>query len=516
MDSNTKASLSLIVLLIAGCICSVVGYQLYSVLTWEHVSFSIGIAKLVILAIMWVFVVGVILAAITNLVPQIPYNISLIEFVTWMTVFSLVISPVMGFIGWNKANQQRLLRNEFWHGWELLAEPVVTDCYRDGPCTHEYRCDPYEDCRNVCKTDTDTGVTTCERVCETKYHSCPYCTQEVDYVVRTTLGDFIIDDDVFTENPQVWRPFDMQGIPGNVQRGPSQFWKDAEQRVNSGNPGPVTKVMQYENPLLASDLTTLKNYSAEIDQFMSLGLIPSPVNQVYDHYQVDEVEFVGFTPTNERDWQYWLHRLNAPFGDDLQGDMRVVIVNNEYAEANPIAYAIALKFNWQDELMWGDNLASKNTFVLILFTRDNQTISSATAITGMPLGNEYLIERVDTVLTGKPLDPIALFGTSKGEIYLKTYPPEEKKDPKLKVNPLHNAPGHVEDLVWGLSDPATKFSRVSMSKNFAYLWKEVVPKPEDQAEVRNWMIFIGLIGWAIAIAIGEKDVYGYRRRKNRW
>lgn len=512
MNSNDRANLALIVLVIAGCICSFVGYQLYSVLTWEHVSFSIGIAKLVLVAIATVFVVGVILALVTNLVPQIHYNISLIEFVTWMTVFSLVISPVMGFIGWNKANQQRLLRNELWHGWEVSVEPVYTECYRDGPCKHEYPCDSYQDCHNECDSDGKN----CHQVCVTKWRDCPFCTHEVDYVVHTTLGDFVIDDNVFTENPLAWRPSDGKGIPTNVQRGPSQFWKDAEQRINSGNPGPVTKEMQYENPLLASDLTTLKNYSAEIDQFMSLGLIPSPVNQVYDHYQVDEVEFVGFTPINERDWQYWLHRLNAPFGDDLQGDLRVVIVNNEYAEANPIAYAIALKFNWQDELMWGDNLASKNTFILILFTKDNQTISSATAITGMPLGNEYLIERVNTVLTGKPLDPVSLFGQSTGEIYLKTYPPEDKKDPKLKVNPLHNAPGHVEDLLWGLSDSATKFSRVSMSKNFAYLWKEVVPKPEDQAKVRNWMIFIGLIGWAITIAIGEKDVYGYRRRKNHW
>ena len=67
--SRNRSTLILLGAIIVLCMVCGVFYQLYKVLTWEHVTFSIGIFKLILEAIFWVFVLGVIVALVTNRAP---------------------------------------------------------------------------------------------------------------------------------------------------------------------------------------------------------------------------------------------------------------------------------------------------------------------------------------------------------------------------------------------------------------------------------------------------------------
>jgi hypothetical protein len=176
--------------------------------------------------------------------------------ITWteFAVGSVVIGIVFSVLGvnaaWNMAWNNTVTFREYWNGWELQAVEVPIPCERDGSCVHEYDCDSYT-VRESYSCGED-GEDTCYRNV-TKYHSCPYATTEYNHVVKTTLGDYVIDSNVFAQEPVEWRV--GGGIPGNVQRGPAQFWLDAKARCEAGQPGPVTKRSDYKNYNLAHSQT---------------------------------------------------------------------------------------------------------------------------------------------------------------------------------------------------------------------------------------------------------------------
>ena len=434
------------------------------------------------------------------------------EFFVGSVVVVPLIMLVVGGIGWKLAWDNTVTYHENWNGWELSTNLQVVDCNRDGPCYHEYSCDPYTVMVSYsCGKDNKD---TCYRN-ETRYHDCPYVTQEIITTVNTTLGVYTIDDHVFTSHPLEWRA--GSGIIGGVPQGPSQFWLNAKARCDAGKPGPVTKRMDYVNYILASDATILKQYSDQIQSYKDANLLPPVSNQVRDYYYEDRVKFVGFVPQDPNAWQNAVAYLNAAFGTELQGDFHLVIVQSSAVDTSPDAYITALKAYWMDSTVFGKDAISKNGVIIVLGT-DGKTITWARAQTGMPIGNEPMMTGIQSFFRENQvnLTPDEVIGPVIGQFYEKTNPDTGEK--KIKVKGVGDS-GALRQLLWGLKNPSTKFVRVSMSADqatdtgggFKYLASEIEPSAGQK-----WMIGIisfvfCLIGWYVFAQIGDTKDLPWRR-----
>lgn len=443
-------------------------------------------------------------------------NITWREYIIGMIVIAALITPLVTSIGWRVAQSNNVSFNEYWNGWEKEAVSSKIVCTRDGACSYSYECDPYivpEEYSCNCTRDQDGNehCETCVRT-ETRYHQCPYCNEEWNYGIDTTLGYYEIASHRLPENPQANRWRSYVAVPESVIAragvGAPSFWEKAWARIAAGKPGPVTKRMQYDNYILASERTILRQYSALIDQYASAGLLPRVQSGIRDFYYADKVQFIGYVPQDPRVWQDSLMYLNAALGPELQGDVHVVIIQNETISGNPDAYILALKAFWQNKKVFGDNAISKNSVMVVVGTRDGKFVAWARATTGMPLGNEHMLVALQARFKEIPLTPEAVIGDVRGEFYT-----QEKEDgtKKVKVRGLHDG-GALERVLWGLDDPQTKFQRVSMSARdkddigggFLYLKSEIQPMGMQ----KFWIVFVTLLtcmlAWFILALVGER------------
>lgn len=412
------------------------------------------------------------------------------EYAIGMIIIAAVVTPLVLYVGWTIAKSDNLTFYEYLNGWELEAVKVETQCSKNGPCRYEYDCEPYVVLVTYpCNCGKD-GCSTCTRL-ETRYHSCPYVDKETTYVVKTTLGEYVIGEHRFPESPENnrWKGTRdyKKDIPDYVVAragvGEPLFWKQAKERTDSGNPGPATKRRHYDNYILASDKTILNQYSSAVEDYRAKGLLPKLEIGVYDFYIADKAHFVGFKPADAKEWQKKISYLNAGLGAEFQGDARFVIVKNEYASGNPDAYVFALKAYWQDTRFFGKDIISKNSVVFVVGTEDGLTVSWARAFTGMPLGNERLISAARDNLVGAKLAPEILIGEIRGEF------DGQKRNAVKTVN----GKGAIEKIAWGLGDKTTKFVRVKMA-SFKYLEREI------QLSARQ-KIFIGFLAFAASVGI---------------
>lgn len=423
-------------------------------------------------------------------------NITWTEFAIGMLIIILVITPVVGKIGWDLFKQSNLTFNEYWNGWEIQAVADVTTCTRDGPCRHEYDCDPYivlvTYTYSCGKNQTCTGVRP-----ETRYHSCPYVNKETDYLVKTTLGDYAIAYGRLPDNPQAnrWRSGVLipQYVIDRAGVGAPPFWLAAKARIDSGKPGPVTKRAEYDNYILASDRTILKQYSSAIEEYKKANLLPPVQSAVYDFYCADKVQFVGFRPADPKVWQAALSYLNAAFGSELRGDLHLIIVQNETINNNPDKYILALKAYWQNRAVFERNAISKNSAIVVMGTADGQTVEWTRATTGMPLGNEEMLVAIRNI-KGIPLTPESVIGRVEGEFDYKT---------KVGVRGKHSD-GAIEKILWGIGESQTKFKRIAMTgktgagSGFLYLSNEI----DITSRQKFWIVFtifvLSLGIWGVA------------------
>lgn len=423
------------------------------------------------------------------------------EFLIGSLIISIIVAPATCYIGWKVARSNNLSFNEYWNGWEVEAIEEVTVCTRDGPCTHEYSCDPYLVMETYSCNCDDDGCDTCTRLV-TKYHDCPYATHEYDYLISTTLGKYSVGSNHFANNPKKWRP--GKAIPSGIPKGPPKLWKECKARIKAGNPGPVTKRAVYDNYILASEQTILKQYSDLVDQYKADNLLPAVVHNVHTWYLADKVSFVGFAPENEKEWQETLMYFNASLGTELQGDLHLVITQDGAIGSNPDAYLIALKAYWQNEEDWGDDAISKNSIIVVLGTEDGQTVSWARAVTGMPLGNEELLLAVRNKLKGVNLTPSDVLGKVEGEFYTR------ESDGKLKVRGIGEG-GVLRRIVWGLDEPTTSYERISMTgededdagRGFLYLDTEIQPKKGQKTTIVVVTFIMSMLVWTVFAFIGE-------------
>lgn len=442
----------------------------------------------------------------------------------------IALLPALGVFGITTsiAKDSDQTYNEYWNGFEVSASTNVQQCERDGWCVNEYNCDPYQVTRVESYTDSE-GKSKTRTVTETKYHSCPYSTEETTYVVDTTLGAFTIARSLMTGEEFRWG----MGIPGGRVTTPPQLWSDAKARVDSGKPGPVTKVNEYKNYILASDSSILKRYSSAIEDYKAKNLLPAPSAGVYDVYQASKAYFVGSLPEIDAPaYTKDVANLTAALGTELQGDLHVVFVNaNEVGD--PTDYGNSLISYWQSEEL-GRNAIGKNAIVVIIAVDSYQTpapvatatptpqptdvaattatgttegtvtpvntikdgtpvVAWAKAYTGMPLGNEMLIQQIESQMKGKVVDSYLL------------------GHPDYVGGSIKHSDGALEAILFGNN----AFERISMDdldaddkgSGFHYLSDEWQP----DAGVMTIIFVISSIVCAAVFALLAFMVYTYGR-----
>ncbi|OHB21422.1 MAG: hypothetical protein A2939_03825 [Parcubacteria group bacterium RIFCSPLOWO2_01_FULL_48_18] len=429
-------------------------------------------------------------------------SITWTEYAIGMSVISLVLAPLTAKIGWGMAKNNNVTFREYWNGSETGVVWEKIPCSRDGPCYWEYDCDSYPCNPHPCNCDSEgKNCSTCWDTC---YHDCPYCDEEWTFVVNTTLDPFTIAANRFPYHPDLRRWRKQKAVPQNIIDragvGVPDFWRDAKARIDSALPGPVTKRNNYENYILASDLTILKQYSSQIDRFVSRHLLPSPQSGIHNFYWADKISFVGFRPSNANTWQMSLNYLNAALGPELQGDLHLVIAKSEEIVRAPDEYILALKAHWQNRTVFGRDALSKNSIIVVLGTQDGERVLWGRATTGMPFGNDQMLVALQNDLKGVRLDPDSVIGSMRAELL-----------PGAKIRTVHGT-GVLEIVLWGLKNPATKFQRVSMTANniddfgggFLYLKSEIQLTGGQRAAIVFVTFLVCMIVWVVFVRVGER------------
>jgi hypothetical protein len=382
------------------------------------------------------------------------------------------------------AIQSAITYHENLGGFETKADWDVTTCTRDGACFHHYDCDPYKVVDQEAYTDKDGKHH--DEESHTAYHDCPYTTEEWTFTVDSTVGPFTIAPHNLPTNPNEHRYRWGTYVPSYIDSGVPDFWSQVKARLDVDQPGPVTARHSYDNYILASQTTSLKNHSNAIESYKKAGLLPAINSNIVPFYWLNRVYFVGASGSG--DWGDASNRFDAAFGSQLQGDLHVVIVNANTV-TNPDEYALALLSYWQSDAFGRDAL-SKNGVILVLGTKDNKTISWARASTGMPIGNEGLMLDLQNELKGKPLDADALFGNPKATLN------------STGVN-ITIGDGILQSILWG----PHKFQREHMggkdsngkSQGFAYLLREIQPTTTEYVLILLGILLASCIAWGIAI-----------------
>lgn len=423
------------------------------------------------------------------------------------TLFATLIFVLVFSIGsWQLGKNNKLTFNEYWNGYEVGNYMEVTVCTRDGRCYHEYNCDPYL----VAHTSTDAkGNTT--TTFTTEYHSCPYTDEEWSFVVQTTLGNYTVGDHWFPTNPDSRRFRWDVPVTADVPSGIPKFYQEVNDRISTGKPGPVTKRMQYDNYILASDESILKTYSDKIEGFKQAGLLPDIYKTVHTFYLAEKTYFVGYDSNDKTEWQNLVNKLNAGLGTELQGDLHLVITQNAAIDADKDAYLTSLKAYWTNPAIYEDDTLSKNSILVVIGT-DGNVVTWARATTGMPLGNEYMLSQIQNRLTNEMLTPSNIIGSIEGEIY--------DKDGKKKARPILNNAGVLTNVLWGIDDPASRFARVSMTGNdegdvgsgFGYLSDEIRPTELHRTLTMVLMLAIIIAMW-IGVYAFNQDTRSYNDRR---
>lgn len=364
------------------------------------------------------------------------YRITPIEYGLCAVLIVVVITPTTAWAG-NRLAQESAVGGyvEFWNGSITAARSQEIPCERDGSCWHEYDCDPYQELETYFETEyytttesyTDANGNPATRSVQasrqvpktrwvTRYHSCPYATHEYSYWLEDSFGErHDIASHIYDDSPQEWRL--GSGIPGNIPRGTPEQWVAAKANLDAGDADPVTKTNKYTNYLLASQNSLLQSYSDKVEKYQEAGLVPDHTRNlsdkpIYDGYKADKVVFVGEAEGalgNDPDWQQSLGRLNSYLGNELQGDLHVLIVKASIID-DPDDYTNALLAHWQSR-EYGKNGLAKNAIMLVIGANDSFTsVEWSRAKTGIPVGNGEMLSALSNSLKDEPLEPKSLLG----------------------------------------------------------------------------------------------------------
>ena len=428
------------------------------------------------------------------------YQIDNTELAIGSALVALLICPLTAWVGTKLAISSQVTYNENWGGYELKANWVRTTCERDGSCVHHYDCDPYTvevECGGYEGSGKDRHYVS-KKCPETRYHDCPYTTEEWTFTIDTTIDPVTVASHNLPTNPDLHRWRSYKSVPSSIESGIPQFWSECKARLDRNEPGPVTMRKEYENYVLASQTTILKRYSDSIERYKTAGLLP-PINRnVHDFYFANRVYFVGARPPG--DWQTAINRFDAALGSQLQGDLHLVLVDANKV-TDPDNYSLALFAYWQSKEFDKDAL-SKNGIVVVLGSEDGQTVKWARAGTGMPEGNEALLTDIQNQLPGTRLDPQVILGNPTAALV------------NGGVQVTHTD-GVLEKVLWG----ANAFKRVHMGKpgqpgnvGYSYLLQEIEPTGLQCFLIVLCQVLMSGIVWGVCIAYGAPRMRGFRFR----
>ena len=406
------------------------------------------------------------------------FTVNSTEFAIGLVV-SLVISFTVAHFGTKIAiNHAVGGYKEFWNGSIVSSGSGSTACTRDGDCENTYDCDPYEVVDIVPNADgKGTHIET-----HTEYHSCPYVTREYSYWLDDSFGDsHYLMYHGFAANPQQWRR--GEGIPGDVPRGIPVAWIKAVKELRAGDLPPATKINKYDNYILASARSILKEHSDDVATYKKQGLLVAPTvswkSPLINGFTANKVVFVKTSMTDQDQWQNALNHLNSALGAERQGDMHMLVVRSS-AVNDPDAYARTLIAYWQSK-EFGKWALGKNTIAVIVgVSDDGKTVQWARAKTGMPIGNGQLLAAISFIPKGTSADPQTLIG----------YPVAKWNGKKLLFT---RSGGVIERIVLDTSP----FIRGCMDckdkgdqgTSYVYLKKELHPS----GTAKFWIAFLSLI-----------------------
>lgn len=410
----------------------------------------------------YVLIAGIVTLVVV-LVGKYLLQVSIVPVLISFALLSFGVNPLVYHVGSEISKTQASTFNEYWNGYETAAMKDVRECAYNGSCHHTYSCDPYT--VPVTSTDSKGNVTI---TYETRWNSCPVSTQETSYYIHSTIdkkNPFVVARNLMT-GPE-YRAHERT-IPGGRQGDPA-LWTEAKARIESGNPGPVTAVKDYQNYILASQDDLYENYSDRIEDLQEDNLLPAPSSGVHSLYQATKAYKVGNANVPLfGDYVTDLSYLNGAIGGELYGDLHVVFAPEDI-EGGKDDYANAVLAYWQSEELKRNAISKNSIIVVIGASKDGQKVSWAKAMTGMPIGNEGLLVQIASDLKDKPLDK-NLLGRPSYDIGAKS---------------VRHSEGVLENILWGVN----KFERVSMSANeeddkgagFMYL--------RDQLKPSGWAVF---------------------------
>lgn len=431
------------------------------------------------------------------------YRINWLEYGIGVVVGCFMLVPLTVYYTYTWAQASERVYNQYLNGWETAAVAVPIKCSRDGPCSWDYNCDPYIVMVSY-SCGTEKQPRTCQRA-ETRYHDCPYVKVETNYYVQTTLGQVTIATHRFPVNADAHRWRASERIPAdviqNAGEGEPAVWAAVNRRITVGFPGPVTMRNSYDNYILASDRTILRQFTKQIADYSKAGLLPKLNTNVVFPYFADKMYFVGFRPQSGAQWQEELAYLNAHLGFTLQGDLHVVAVLADKVK-DPTDYATALKAHWQDIDTYGRDSFAKNGILVVIGT-DGLNVKWAKAATGMPVGNSALTVAIENHLKGIAFEPEILIGHLRRAL------------PHAPVG-AYFVKGAIADAVLGTTDKSTRFKRVSMSGKdggvgFLYLARETPVPTSKQIGVLVLALIFSSVVWLAGAIIAPRDKYSHRR-----
>lgn len=389
---------------------------------------------------------------------QDPYwQISWREFIFGALAALLVAMPAVfaAGIAWSTADALRY--EEFYNGVETSATVQVTDCapgYDGGSessghsnCHHEYltgetytfteyypetTCDDDGECTTEMKSRLATG-----------YIYNPYAAKEYAYAITDSLGGSYSFPYAYVKDGE---GYGGSAIPEDIPRGDPQEWTESKTRLDEGNPRPVTRLFDYDNYILASGDDMLTPYSKDVERYKEEEILPDHTANIMagplygtNASFADKVSFVGVEVANEAAWQDALMSFNAALGSKYRGDMHLVIIDASLVDS-PTNYLNALKAYWLGD-DFGRRAIAKNAIIVVAGVRGD-TVEWGIASTGMPFGNEVMLQGIEDFLPDTPLDPEQVIGAPRTVVT----PATDDGDDVVQVT-LSESPGVLERVV---------------------------------------------------------------------
>lgn len=448
----------------------------------------------------------------------------------WFALVAIIalLAPGSIYVGSDVArNNLKSFReniNTYVNGVSITA---VT-CQRDGICRHTYACDPYE-VRYSCDRDGDGEKD--ERCTRTEYHSCPYCTEEWTVAIHTDADIWsgrnpVIATGVLPLDANSYRWRQNKEVPESLiaaNQIPQIYWNAFANLQNGTEAQPFVFRRQYNSYTLAANVDSPDAWLDEISLLEQNRLIPTFQTAVTAEGQALRVYVKGTAYDNNQQWiANWnnaLMPLDSVFGTHFQGDLHIVIINKGGIDMSMEAMLNAIKYQWQDKEIYGDNTLAKNGVLVILETKDNVTIDRAGLITGMPEEifevqyNDDLREAVATGMRNEaiPLTPEAVLGdTSIPFMPLQTECNmftcfREVSDPSYGA-------GVLTQLITGAKNPDLAFQRISMSASdpddvgpgFVDLDSLIVPTGEQIIWIIFGAVIVSCFAWVVVVLMGER------------